>query len=36
VTNLRAAPLRQDSRVPRLITYPRACVPGYSRARAAD
>ena len=25
-----AAPLRQSSRVPRLSTYPRACVPGYS------
>lgn len=26
-----AAPLRQDSRVPRLSTYPRALVPGYSQ-----
>jgi hypothetical protein len=26
-----AAPLRPDSRVPRLSPYPRACVPGYSR-----
>jgi len=27
----RAAPLRQDSRVPRLSTYPRASSPGYSQ-----
>jgi len=27
----RAAPLRQDSRAPRLQPYPRACAPGYSR-----
>jgi len=28
----KAAPPRQDSRVPRLPTYPRARVPGYSPA----
>ena len=29
-----AAPLRHDSRVPRLQTYPRAYVPGYSACGA--